>query len=341
MSARIILKLLPLLFAVLLSWQDKKSDSELYTDDVKNSVLKGLEFLSKNQNSNGSWGTGRDSKEDHVGVTALAGIAFLSYGNTPLEGKYSDDLQRAINYTITKQTESGLISCSRTLSAPMYSHAFATLFLAEASGMSNDGSTKIKPALKKAVRLIVHAQNSTGGWRYTPGATDADLSVTICQIIALKAAEMAGIKIPDSTLERATKYILSCDQKTNGFRYQHDWGHASMALTGGALSALSFLSFKNPNIVENAKEYLKQYEPFGKKRLYGHFSYSLFWATLSVNLTSDSFWKEYYSSIKKSLMSRYNEEGFWDDKSVGDIYGTAMAINILNMALHYLPVYLK
>ena len=45
-----------------------------------------------------------------------------------------------------------------------------------------------------AVRCIQNAQNREGGWRYLPGAEDADMSVTVCQVMALRAAA-AGLAI--------------------------------------------------------------------------------------------------------------------------------------------------
>ena len=72
----------------------------------------------------------------------------------------------------------------------MYSHGFGTLFLAEAYGMTR--RPEIREKLEKAVRLIIDTQNSEGGWRYQPVRRDADLSVTICQINALRAARNAG-----------------------------------------------------------------------------------------------------------------------------------------------------
>ena len=70
---------------------------------------------------------------------------------------------------------------------PMYSHGFGTLFLAEAYGMTH--RPEIREKLQKAVRLIIDTQNLEGGWRYQPVRRDADLSVTICQINALRAAQ--------------------------------------------------------------------------------------------------------------------------------------------------------
>ena len=42
--------------------------------------------------------------------------------------------------------------------------------------------------LAKAVKLIRNTQNAQGGWRYQPRRTEADISVTICQVMALRAA---------------------------------------------------------------------------------------------------------------------------------------------------------
>ena len=50
---------------------------------------------------------------------------------------------------------------------------------------------EVRTKLQAAVKLIVDSQNPEGGWRYQPVPTDADISVTICQIMALRAEETA------------------------------------------------------------------------------------------------------------------------------------------------------
>ena len=72
----------------------------------------------------------------------------------------------------------------------MYDHGFATLFLAEVYGMTR--TPKLRNSLERAVRLIINAQNKEGGWRYEPDSKDADLSVTVCQVMALRAARNAA-----------------------------------------------------------------------------------------------------------------------------------------------------
>ena len=103
-------------------------------------TLKGLAWLARNQKDDGSW-TGdvgfklnatyqtTRSQEPHVGVTALAGIAFLAGGHLPGRGEYGAVLDKTIDFVLSCVNNDGYITRSDTR---MYSHAFATLFLAEA-----------------------------------------------------------------------------------------------------------------------------------------------------------------------------------------------------------------
>ena len=65
------------------------------------------------------------------------------------------------------------------------------------------GDEEIKPVLKRAVDLIIGCQSKQGGWRYNPDPSGADISVTIMQVMALRAAKTAGMHVPDTTLKKA------------------------------------------------------------------------------------------------------------------------------------------
>ena len=79
------------------------------------------------------------------------------------------------------------------------------MFLAEAYGMSR--RPDLRKHLAKAVKLIVTTQNRDGGWRYQPQRQDADISVTVCQIMALRAARNAGLFVPHETIEAAVNFV--------------------------------------------------------------------------------------------------------------------------------------
>jgi len=106
------------------------------------------------------------------------GLAFMAAGNLPGRGKYGDNVQKA---RFCHRQHAGIgVDRLGQLARSMYGHGFATLFLGEVYGMTQDEDVKEK--LQKAVRLIQKTQNREGGWRYTPAPIDADISVTICEI---------------------------------------------------------------------------------------------------------------------------------------------------------------
>jgi hypothetical protein len=187
-----------------------RRDSAL-SPQAQEAVEKGLAYLARTQNQQGAWinkigyklnydylDTGEGS---HVGVTALAGMAFLANGHLPTRGKYAPNVRKALDFVLScVDVNNGFITYKQTR---MYSHAFAALFLAEIYGMTPRADLREK--LRAIVDLLVHCQNEQGGWRYLPFAKDADISLTVCQLQFLRAARNCGISVPPATIERAMR----------------------------------------------------------------------------------------------------------------------------------------
>ena len=153
------------------------------------SIDRGLAYLVTRQQEDGSLSTGGYGR--NAAVVALSGMAWLASGSTPERGPYGQQVSRATDYLLDHTTDSGFITVEDAEShGPMYGHGFATLFLAEVYGMSPRDDLRDK--LQKAIELIVRTQNAEGGWRYQPRKEDADISVTICQVMALRAAAKCG-----------------------------------------------------------------------------------------------------------------------------------------------------
>jgi hypothetical protein len=158
---------------------------EMMTKETDEAIAHGLAWLARAQNADGSFGTA--TYRGNIAVTSLAGLAFMSSGSSPGRGPFGAQIDKALLYVMDNTSPSGFIAVAASSThGPMYSHGFGTLFLAEAYGMTH--RPEIREKLQKAVRLIVDSQNIEGGWRYQPVRRDADLSVTICQINALRAA---------------------------------------------------------------------------------------------------------------------------------------------------------
>jgi len=119
----------------------------------------------------------------------------------------------------------------------MYEHALATLLLAEALGEYERPG--LQDALRRAVDLIVRAQNEEGGWRYEPVPRDADITVTVTQLVALRAAGQAGIAVPKRTIDAAVRYVKRCAAPGGGFLYQIGVGEPAYARSAAGTCAPS------------------------------------------------------------------------------------------------------
>jgi hypothetical protein len=315
------------------------SGLEFITPAVQQSINRGLEYLAMNQNDDGSLGSGSTYRR-HVAVTALAGIAFLSAGNSPNRGKYGAHVEKIVQYLLANTDPTGLISTpEQRQQNPMYGHGFATLFLAEVYGMTQ--RPDIRDKLKLAVNLIVNTQNKEGGWRYFPVRRDADISVTVCQIMALRAARNAGIFVPKNTVELCTKYVKSCQNADGGFMYQKFSNQQSIwPRTAAGIVALQSAGIYEGREVEMGLKYLADHLPRGEIfRLEAFYFYGHYYAVQAMWHAGGQNWRAWYPAIRDELMGRQTHDGSWPDITVNSEYGTAMACIVLQMPNNYLPIF--
>jgi hypothetical protein len=283
------------------------------TPATQTAIDDGLKWLAGQQQSNGAFGSGLMYK-GNVAVTALCGMAFLSAGNTPGRGKYGKQVEAAVEYLLKNSKANGYIVNERYKShGPMYGHGFATLFLAEVYGMSPDD--KVRAVLQKAVKLIVDTQHEEGGWRYFPEPVVPDISVTVCQMMALRAARNAGIHVPKSTVDRCVEYVKRCQNpQDGGFRYQLQQGRAESRFP---LSAAGVVALYNAGIFEGPEvtrglDYLMRSLPRGQIFRYeSHYFYGHYYAVQAMWHAGGKYWDEWYPAIRDELLDRQTDEGSW------------------------------
>jgi prenyltransferase beta subunit len=306
------------------------------TSEQQAAVEKGLEYLASQQTAEGSFGNSV-SYGATAAITALSGIAFMADGNLPGRGKYGENVRKAVDFIVRNQQESGLFTTNAS-QGEMYSHGFATLFIGEVYGMSGDD--QIKENLQKAVRLIERCQNNEGGWRYQPAPVDADISVTICQIMALRSARDAGIKTDAGVMDRALAYVKKCQNSYCGFSYQATGGESGFARTAAGTASLYYAGRFEDQGVARGLEYLSRFIP-GRDQVdeQGHFFYGQYYAVQAMFLAGGKYWADWYPAIRELLVSRQNKStGNWEGEVDPD-YCTAMALIILQMPNRYLPVF--
>lgn len=314
------------------------------TPELTLSATRGLAWLAKQQNPDGSFGDGRFGRS--VAITALACLAFMGDGNLPGRGAYGDAVAKGLEYVLANCAESGLIAADAA-TGPMYGHGFATLFLGEVYGMTPGGgdtalANRLHAALLKACRLIETTQNTQGGWRYNPVPYDADVSVTICQIMALRSARNAGIEVPKETIDRAVEYVRRCQNPDGGFKYQLESGGSAWPRSAAGVATFYYAGIYRDQAIERGVNYLfKSATPGQEEENRAHYFYGHYYAVQAMYLTGGEAWAKWWPAIRKELLSAQNDNGSWSDPSVGDVYGTSMSLIILQMPKRYLPIFQK
>ncbi len=300
---------------------------------VQEAVARGLAWLARQQNEDGSFGSGSQYGR-HVGITALACLAFVSDGNVPGRGRYATVVEKGLAFTLDSTAEQSGLIAAETSYGPMYGHGFAALFLAQMQGMSNRPDVREK--LRKAVALIVRTQNDQGGWRYHPRPDDADLSVTVCQIMALRAARNVGVQVPKSTIDRAIQYVRKSQNEDGGFRYMLDSSGSMFARSAAGVAALFYAGLYDDPAIERGLKYLRKFTP-GKAQEQTHYFYGHYYAAQAMFLAGGEAWGRWWPAIRDELTAKQTAEGFWRGQA-GAEYGTAMALIILQVPTRTLPI---
>jgi hypothetical protein len=313
------------------------------TPELDAAVVRGLEALSAEQNEDGSFGVGRYNK--NIAVTALSCLAFMADGHTPSRGKYRKNVQKGLEFVLASSTETGLLAADTT-NGPMYGHGFAALFLGEVYGMTAGGgetqlSARVHEALVKAVRLIEQTQNEEGGWRYNPVPYDADVSVTICQIMALRSARNAGIEVSKETIDRAIDYVRKCQNPDGGFKYQLTTGMSMWPRSAAGVASLFYAGIYKDEQIDKGIKYLIDNAMPGEARQAAHYFYGHYYAVQSMYLAGGEAWAKWWPAIRKELLDKQEPSGLWSDPSVGPAYGTSMALIVLQMPKRFLPIFQK
>jgi hypothetical protein len=319
------------------------ADSELLPDPaemarVEASVDKALEFLVSRQNADGSWPSQLGPRNN--GVTAVCMLAFLGRGHTPRRGPLSPVVDRALAYLISTQADNGLYASPSRSHGPMYDHALATLAVIEACGYVPE--PEVRRSAQRAVDLIVKSQNDRGGWRYQPVPQDADLSVTVMQVVALRAAVNARLHVPEKTLERALKYVLSCAVPDGGFGYQGPNNPGPARTAAGVLSLQLLGAFDDP-AVRKGLDYLERATE-GNRRP-EHYWYMAYYSMQAHFQAGGADWQRWHPRLREQLLDSQLPDGSWpgfnEEKIAGEsrAYSTAMGAMCLEVYMHYLPAY--
>lgn len=225
MSTAIWFLSLGYLITSLLFSADKPDVNKTSEKAISIAILKGSNFLLKNQNKDGSWGTPQNTKGLNIyapipgahrafrlAVTALSLSAILdNQENNPL---YKKTILNAKEYLIEN-----LPNLRRATPMAIYnvwSHAYGIQALVKLlnSSFSKDSEEKIKEIIIQQISMLEKYESIDGGWGYydfnaqtkQPSGSSISFVNATC-LVGLKQAQGAGFTIPSKMTQKALDAI--------------------------------------------------------------------------------------------------------------------------------------
>jgi hypothetical protein len=308
-------------------------------EQVNAAIDRGLEYIVSKQRKDGGW-------HNNNAVNGLALLAFMGRGHVPGRGRYPDVLDRGKKFVLASENANikGYMSFGS-----MYEHGLATLAMAEMYGMDPD--PELEEKLRRAVALIEKTQSPLGGWRYNPTPDNQDLSVSVMQIVALRAANNAEIPVNPKVVEKAIEYLRRCAHPAGGFGYEGP-AQGPQTTAAGTLSMQLLGKYDDPSVaksMEVLRAYLKnttkeQWEASGVQ----YFYYFHYYAMQAHYQFGGKYWNDWHPRVRDMLLEKQNRDGSWDvgpgtveggAVDPNKVYFTAMACLVLDIYLHFLPAY--
>lgn len=316
------------------------------TREGKASIQLAMQYLASRQRADGSFS---GSMGETTGIVAAGVLAWMVAGNLPGEGPYGKNVAKGVDYLLASSQASGLLFKGRNDSHVMYHHGMATICLAEVWGHTRD--KRIHDKLKNAIELIIRTQNEKGGWRYQPRISDDDLSVSVMELLALRAAKDAGISVPKETIDRAVAYVESCrtekdSQGLAGFSYQPHGGKKWSTTAAGVMSLMLCGNYKAKDVKDGLEYLVKSREKKEDKEwfMYGHYYGAQ--AMYQAGSQGDKFrqyWMKWYPDLSQHIIKKQKtsggERGQYDIDTGYGVWSTGMAVLILGIPYRYLPIY--
>ncbi|MEQ1859818.1 MAG: prenyltransferase/squalene oxidase repeat-containing protein [Chthoniobacteraceae bacterium] len=295
---------------------------------------------------------------NETAMTSLAILALGSCGHQPsdktLEGRA---MKRALDFVLQPDNQEPDGYYGRKDGSRMYGHGITSLMLAEMLGMGADTKqdATLRDKTHKAIDLILRAQkvpkneNNRGGWRYSPDAGDSDMSVTVWQTMALRAARNSGFSVPKEAIDEAMRYIKRCYEPAReskrgvpalgGFGYQGR-GRELSTTAEGLLALLVCGDYESEEVKGASERLLRDGIKPGER----WFFYTTYYYAQSMYQRGGKFATEGERVTTDVLLPLQSREGWWEglggeERGGGKVYATAMAVLSLAVKNHFLPIY--
>ncbi|GEM_PF-2771872 len=343
-----------------------------------------------------------------IGLTGLALLCYLGSGYThlPVPGDiqervskvylekhafYRPTVEKAVRFLQRMQGPDGCFTPRDRLDINhegyMYNQGICTLAILEACQMTQDRDPSLEDTAQQAVDFICRAQAPNGGWDYVSydryrceygRDTRTDVSVSSWQIMALKSALDAGLKVSGRVWRRAddyfrrmtlmrtghSRYAEGREGEKNGEVLREHLDRISVGVTAASLLSKLYLGapLKRGDIENGARQLMLELPdparirtpaPPGQAHNY-HTVYYWYYGTLVMFHLGGEYWNMWKERLVEMLKHTQNDgtdpdkpqaKGSWDPEGAflgryaGRLYVTVFNILNLEVFYRYLPLY--
>lgn len=308
-------------------------------------------FLEKQDPKTGAF---HENLRNEVTMTSLSVLALAAMGHQPADpSREGEAMRRGLDFVLKPENQDARGYFGKADNSRMYGHGITSLMLAEMLGMGADErqDALIRERCRKAIQLILDAQRmpkneaNRGGWRYTPDASDSDMSVTCWQVMALRAAKNAGLDVPKESIDLAIRYIKNLydpgDRKGGLAGFGYSGRGRELSTTAEGLLALQVCGDYDSEEVRGASERLLK---TGLRRDERWFYYTAYYYAQGMYQRGDKYAAEGKKVTAEVLLPLQSQQGWWEgrggeERQGGKIYATSLAVLALSVKNHYLPIY--
>lgn len=329
---------------------------------LDDAVSRGLDYLVRQQNADGSFSAGKSvdgapstMPAPSLQTTALSLLSLLSSGHVPDVGRHGLSVRNAADYLLSKIPDdgyAGAIKADKGDASGMFGHGVVTLALVEVYGVENDRQRRAtqRTSIQKMLAVILAAQAvpksavNAGGWGRTLDAKDSDLWPTGWNLLALRAARDAGFNVPKDVVDAAIAYVLKCRNPLDkGFAYQPG-APGQTGTTGVAVTGLYLLggAAAAPTETAAAVKFLLQPAPQAVSKQFPY--YSTYFTLQAALHAGEPAWSAVSKRTLDATLAAQSPDGGWPISAApteepGRTFATAMAVLTLTVPYRLLPIY--
>ncbi len=338
--------------------------AEEIPEEYRSVLENGLDWLARQQHKDGHWEAA--GGQFATAMTGVAGTTLLMEGSTLREGKYAENIRRAVDYLVKKNQKNGLIG---EINAPnqglgyLYGHGFSMLFLSQLYGEEEDAHRRkeLEDILNRAVDFCIKSQTSRGGWGYVSAKDGNDFdegSVSVTQVQALRACRNSGIVVPKETINKVHKYLSDCTTKRGGLIYslQSGGGDERPTITVAAIASMFSTGEYESELAKRWIKFVKPVVPIDTvgQDQFGHSEYTqYYYGQVIYTLGEDGYgklfpesraddrlqWSKYKKAFFEFLKRTQNKDGSWRGTPIGPVWTSSCYLTILQLDQGTLPIY--